>query len=154
MQNREGQRYLDPTALAKIGNLELIAKFVVEGFISGLHKSPYHGFSVEFAQYRNICPAMISNISTGKPMDEPIGTTSSSLRRKPNLNCYLLLDTSESMTYGSGELTKCNTPATLSLRSRISWQSNGMPSDSPTLTKDSTNTSPPEVPPPISTRFC
>ena len=56
MQDREGQRYLDPAALAKIGNLELIAKSVVEGFISGLHKSPYHGFSVEFAQYRQYMP--------------------------------------------------------------------------------------------------
>ena len=83
MQDREGQRYLDPAALAKIGNLELIAKFVVEGFISGLHKSPYHGFSVEFAHSTdNICPAMISNTSTGKPMDGLIGTTSNSLRRK------------------------------------------------------------------------
>ena len=59
MQNREGQRYLDPAALAKIGNLELIAKFVVEGFISGLHKSPYHGFSVEFAQYRQYMPCLL-----------------------------------------------------------------------------------------------
>ena len=48
--------FLDPEILARIGNLELIAKFVVEGFISGLHKSPYHGFSVEFSQYRQYMP--------------------------------------------------------------------------------------------------
>ena len=51
-----GRSFLDPAILARIGNLELIAKFVVEGFISGLHKSPYHGFSVEFSQYRQYMP--------------------------------------------------------------------------------------------------
>ena len=44
--------YLDPKILAKISRLDLKAKYVVEGFISGMHKSPYKGFSVEFAQHR------------------------------------------------------------------------------------------------------
>ena len=74
---QEGQRFLDPAVLARIGNLELIAKLVVEGFISGLHKSPYHGFSVEFAQHRQICPAMIPSISIGRCMDVQIATISS-----------------------------------------------------------------------------
>ncbi len=46
------QRYLDPVALAKVRNLELQARLIVEGYLSGMHKSPYHGFSVEFAQHR------------------------------------------------------------------------------------------------------
>ena len=45
-------KYLDPHALNKLNNLSLKAKFVVEGFIIGLHKSPYHGFSVEFSEHR------------------------------------------------------------------------------------------------------
>ena len=49
-------RYLDPRALRKIENLRLAARGVVEGFISGLHKSPYHGFSVEFSEYRKYAP--------------------------------------------------------------------------------------------------
>ena len=43
---------LPPSALARLSNLSLIARWIVEGFISGLHKSPYHGFSIEFAEYR------------------------------------------------------------------------------------------------------
>lgn len=78
----EGWRFLNASTLARIGNLELVAKFVVEGFISGLHKSPYHGFSVEFPSIGNTCPAMIPSMSTGKSMDGQIDTTSSSLRRK------------------------------------------------------------------------
>ena len=46
------KKYLDPAVLSNINNLELRAKLVVEGFITGLHKSPFHGFSVEFSQHR------------------------------------------------------------------------------------------------------
>jgi len=50
------RKYLDPKTVAKVGNLELIARLVVEGFITGLHRSPYHGFSVEFAEHRAYRP--------------------------------------------------------------------------------------------------
>ena len=50
------QKYLDPVALAKVRGLELQARLVVEGYLSGMHKSPYHGFSVEFAQHREYVP--------------------------------------------------------------------------------------------------
>jgi len=50
------QRYLDPLTLAKIRSLELQARLIVEGYLSGMHKSPYHGFSVEFAQHREYVP--------------------------------------------------------------------------------------------------
>ena len=49
-------RFLDPAVLSKIGSLELIARTVVEGFVSGLHQSPYLGFSVDFAEYRQYMP--------------------------------------------------------------------------------------------------
>ena len=48
--------YLDPAGLARIGNLELIAKQVVEGFLTGLHNSPFQGFSVEFSEHRKYTP--------------------------------------------------------------------------------------------------
>src|SRR5213078_751358 len=51
-----GPRFLDPAILSKIGNLELVARTVVEGFVNGLHKSPYLGFSVDFAEYRQYMP--------------------------------------------------------------------------------------------------
>ncbi len=50
------ENYLDPRVLAKVQKLELRARLVVEGFISGMHKSPYQGFSVEFAQHREYVP--------------------------------------------------------------------------------------------------
>ena len=50
------QRYLDPLTLAKVRSLELQARLIVEGYLSGMHKSPYHGFSVEFAQHREYVP--------------------------------------------------------------------------------------------------
>ncbi len=50
------QKYLDPLVLAKVRVLELKARLIVEGYLSGMHKSPYHGFSVEFAQHREYVP--------------------------------------------------------------------------------------------------
>ncbi len=55
-QVNELQQYLDPKTLVKIGRLDLVARLVVEGYISGLHRSPYHGFSVEFAEHREYVP--------------------------------------------------------------------------------------------------
>ncbi len=49
-------RFLDPVALSRISNLELLARTVVDGFISGLHRSPYLGFSVDFAEHRAYTP--------------------------------------------------------------------------------------------------
>ena len=50
------RKYLQPDVVAKLVNMELVARLVVEGFITGLHKSPYHGFSVEFAEHRQYMP--------------------------------------------------------------------------------------------------
>src|SRR5262245_23506125 len=49
-------KYLDPLTLARVSSLELQARLVVEGYLAGMHKSPYHGFSVEFAQHREYVP--------------------------------------------------------------------------------------------------
>jgi uncharacterized protein (DUF58 family) len=100
MQNRqEGRRYLNPTVLARIGNLELIAKCVVEGFISGLHKSPYHGFSVEFAQYRQYMPGDDTKYIDWKVYGRTDRYYIKQFEEETNLNCYLLLDTSRSMAH-------------------------------------------------------
>src|SRR5579875_3582524 len=53
---QDTHQYLDPIALAKVRNLEMQARLIVEGYLSGMHKSPYHGFSVEFAQHREYVP--------------------------------------------------------------------------------------------------
>ncbi len=56
----------DPSALAAMGRLEIVARWIVDGFLSGLHRSPRKGFSVEFADYRPICLATICATSTGR----------------------------------------------------------------------------------------
>ena len=94
-----GRSFLDPTVLARIGNLELIAKYVVEGFISGLHKSPYHGFSVEFSQYRQYMPGDDTKHIDWKAYARTDRYYIKQFEEETNLNCYLLLDTSESMMH-------------------------------------------------------
>ncbi|RKU06703.1 DUF58 domain-containing protein [Candidatus Poribacteria bacterium] len=98
-----GRTFLDPTILARIGNLELIAKFVVEGFISGLHKSPYHGFSVEFSQYRQYMPGDDTKHIDWKAYARTDRYYIKQFEEETNLNCYLLLDTSESMAHPSDD---------------------------------------------------
>ncbi len=98
-----GRTFLDPTILARIGNLELIAKFVVEGFISGLHKSPYHGFSVEFSQYRQYMPGDDTKHIDWKAYARTDRYYIKQFEEETNLNCYLLLDTSESMMHPMAE---------------------------------------------------
>ena len=94
-----GRSFLDPAILARIGNLELIAKYVVEGFISGLHKSPYHGFSVEFSQYRQYMPGDDTKHIDWKAYARTDRYYIKQFEEETNLNCYLLLDASESMLH-------------------------------------------------------
>src|ERR1700733_9110598 len=98
----ETQKYLDPLALAKVRGLELQARLIVEGYLSGMHKSPYHGFSVEFAQHREYVPG-----DDLKHLDWKVYSRTGRFYLKQydeetNLNCWLLVDASESMLYGSG----------------------------------------------------
>jgi uncharacterized protein (DUF58 family) len=100
------QRYLDPLTLAKVRGLELQARLVVEGYLSGLHKSPYHGFSVEFAQHREYVPG-----DDIKHVDWKVyGRTGRFYLKQydedTNLVCWLILDISDSMRYGSGQVSK------------------------------------------------
>src|ERR1700756_4390353 len=96
------QRYLDPLALAKVRSMELQARLIVEGYLSGMHKSPYHGFSVEFAEHREYVPG-----DDLKHLDWKVyGRTGrfylKQYEEETNLACWLLVDASESMRYGSG----------------------------------------------------
>lgn len=98
--------YLKPEFLINIKNLELVARMIVEGFLVGLHKSPYHGFSVEFSQHRQYMPGdNIRNIDW-----KVYGRTNrfyiKQFEEETNLRAYLLLDTSGSMDYGSGKIKK------------------------------------------------
>lgn len=100
-------RFLQPEVVAKLSNMELIARLVVEGFITGLHKSPYHGFSVEFAEHRQYMAG-----DEIKHIDWKIyGRTDryyiKQFEEETNLKAYIVLDGSGSMAYASeGRLSK------------------------------------------------
>jgi uncharacterized protein (DUF58 family) len=105
--------FIDPAAIMQIKNLTLRAKTVVEGFTAGLHRSPLHGFSVEFAEYR---PYVLG--------DDPRNLDWKLLARtdryyvkqyedETNRRCYIAVDQSKSMAYGNGQYTKAQYAQTL-----------------------------------------
>ena len=96
------QRYLDPVALAKLRNLELQARLIVEGYLSGMHKSPYHGFSVEFAQHREYVAGDDLKHLDWKVFSRTGRFYLKQYEEETNLACWMLVDASESMKYGSG----------------------------------------------------
>jgi uncharacterized protein (DUF58 family) len=99
-------RFIDPKVLIKIQNLELVARTVVEGFVQGLHRSPYTGFSVDFASYRQYMPG-----DEIRRIDWNVYARSDRLYIKlyegeTNTRVLVLLDISGSMNYGSGDIKK------------------------------------------------
>ena len=99
----EGKNYLDPLVLDKIKKLDVRARLVVEGFISGQHRSPYHGFAVEFATHREYSPG-----DDLKHLDWKVWSKTDRLyikqyEEETNLKCTMLLDCSKSMRYGDGD---------------------------------------------------
>jgi hypothetical protein len=75
-------RLLDPHFLSKLTKLDLTARLVVEGFLTGLHRSPYHGFSVEFAEHRQYMPGDPLRHLDWKVLGSPTGSTSSNMKRR------------------------------------------------------------------------
>jgi uncharacterized protein (DUF58 family) len=100
------RRFLDPLTLAKIRGLELQARLMVEGYISGMHKSPYHGFSVEFAQHREYVPGDDIKHIDWKVYGRTGKFFLKQYEEETNLICWIVLDVSESMRYGSGPVSK------------------------------------------------
>jgi uncharacterized protein (DUF58 family) len=99
-------RFLDPATLARLGSLELKARTVVEGFLSGLHRSPFKGFSVEFAEYRQYMPGDDLSSIDWKVYARSDRYYVKKFEEETNVNCYVMLDVSASMGYGSGGVTK------------------------------------------------
>lgn len=85
----------------RIKNLQLRAKVVVEGFLSGLHRSPYHGFSVEFTEYREYSPGDDLRYLDWKLFARSDRYYLKRFEDETNLRCYLLVDLSKSMGFGS-----------------------------------------------------
>lgn len=97
----EKSGYLDFDVIARIDNMQLLAKGVVEGFILGLHRSPYRGFSVEFAEYRQYSPGDEIKHIDWKVFGKTDRYYIKQFEEETNLSCHILLDASGSMGYKS-----------------------------------------------------
>ena len=100
MAKTELQKYLDPKVLNKIRRLDLQARLVVEGFISGMHKSPFKGFSVEFAEHREYVPGDDIKHLDWKVLGKTDRLYIKQYEEETNLRATFLVDVSESMRYG------------------------------------------------------
>jgi len=103
MHARERADLLDPRELAALGGLEFVARAVVEGFIAGLHRSPHRGFSVEFAEHRMYQPGDDLRYVDWRMFGRSDRYYIKQFEEETNLRCYLLLDTSASMGWTSGD---------------------------------------------------
>ena len=100
-------QYLEPEAVAKLSNIPLIARTVVEGFVTGLHKSPYHGFSVEFSEHREYTPGDDPRYLDWVALARSDRYYIKQFEQETNLRATIVLDTSGSMDYAYGDgLTK------------------------------------------------
>lgn len=100
-------RYLDPVVISQLDTMELRARLIVEGFITGLHRSPYHGFSVEFAEHRPYNPGDELRHVDWKVYAKTDRYYIKQYEEETNLRHYVVLDTSPSMRYqGEGPVSK------------------------------------------------
>ncbi|MCK4352070.1 DUF58 domain-containing protein [candidate division WOR-3 bacterium] len=111
--------YLDPKILSRIKSMELRAKLVVEGFLVGMHRSPYHGFSVEFAEHRPYQSGDELRRIDWKVYARQERFYTKQFEEETNLRAYIILDTSNSMAYSSSGLTKFEYGAYLS--ASLAW---------------------------------
>ena len=95
------QKYFNPETLAQLEGLELQARQIVEGFVSGLHQSPYHGFSIEFAEHREYVSGDDLRYVDWKVFAKTDRFYLKQYEEETNFSCHVLLDTSESMLYQS-----------------------------------------------------
>jgi len=118
-----GAGFVDPKALMAIRNLELRARVVVEGFWTGLHRSPYHGFSVEFTEYRQYSPGDDTRYLDWRLLARSDRYYLKRFEDETNLRCHLLVDQSRSMSYGSVGFFKSDYARTLA--ATLAWFLNG-----------------------------
>ena len=116
---RRGGGFVDAQALMAIRSLELRARVVVEGFWNGLHRSPYHGFSVEFTEYRQYSPGDDTRYLDWRLYARSDRYHLKKFEDETNLRCHLLVDQSRSMNYGSLGHTKSDYARTLA--ATLAW---------------------------------
>lgn len=109
----DSKRFLHPEAIKRIARLDLRAQHIVEGFLSGMHRSPYFGQSVEFLQHREYAPGDDLRHVDWKVWARQDRLYIKQFEEDTNMRVNLLVDVSSSMGYGSGELTKYEYAATI-----------------------------------------
>ena len=106
MQDNQLLKYLQPEVISSVKNLELVARLVVEGYLTGKHRSPFHGFSVEFSQHRPYMPGDNLRFIDWKVFGRTDRYYIKQFEEETNLRCHILLDVSKSMQYTSDKITK------------------------------------------------
>lgn len=97
---------IDPGIISRVAQIDLRARLVVEGYVSGLHRSPYKGFSVEFAEHREYVPGDDLRYLDWKVFGKSDRYYIKQYEEETNLVCHLVLDVSESMDFTTAEITK------------------------------------------------
>jgi len=110
---RDSRRFLRPEEISRIARLEIRARHIVEGFQSGLHRSPYLGQSVEFVQHREYVPGDDVRRIDWKVWSKTDRYVIKQYEEDTNLRTLLLVDCSESMQFGTGPLTKYEYASTI-----------------------------------------
>ena len=106
MESIDKRKYLEPEMVARLSNMSLRARLVVEGYIIGQHKSPFHGFSVEFAEHRTYGPGDEIRHVDWKLYGKTDRYFVKQYEEETNLRSYILLDISRSMEYKSDKISK------------------------------------------------
>ena len=117
----ESPSSLDPRTLAKLKGLHLRARHIVEGYVSGLHRSPYHGFSIEFAEHCEYAPGDDLRYVDWKVFGRTDKFYLKQYEDETNLLCYLVLDVSESMTYRSNPAALSKLEYAQALAASVAW---------------------------------
>jgi uncharacterized protein (DUF58 family) len=106
MAKKQAYKYFDPEQAARLGKLNLIARTAVEGFVTGLHRSPHHGFSVEFSEHREYVSGDDLRHLDWVALARTDRYYIKQYEQETNLRAHILLDVSGSMAYGSGAMSK------------------------------------------------
>lgn len=107
------ERHIDRRAVGQVSRLMLRARAAVEGYYSGIHKSPYHGFNVEFDQYREYTPGDDLRFVDWRVLARSDRVFIKQFEAETNLSCYLLLDVSKSMDFTTAPSTRLDYGASL-----------------------------------------
>ena len=112
---QDSKRFLHPEAVKRIGRLEIRARHIVEGFLSGMHRSPYFGQSIEFLQHRQYTPGDDLRHVDWKVWAKQDRLYVKQYEEETNLRSTMLVDVSASMQYGEGPLNKYEYAATIAV---------------------------------------